>query len=195
MPITIRESQDIDVEAIAAIYAKSVIAETASWEYEPPNLAEFAERRRDILSGNFPYIVACYETRVIGYAYASSYRTRVGYRFVVEDSVYVHGDFQGHGIGTQLLNALILACEQRGFRQMTAVIGDSENSGSIKLHERCGFTMVGTFKSIGFKFSRWLDSVQMVRALGEGSDSPPTESLAGRQESCQMRLESGCVAA
>ena len=176
MSITIRESQDIDVEAITAIYAKSVITETASWEYEPPNLAEFAQRRHDILSGNFPYLVACYETSVIGYAYASSYRTRVGYRFVVEDSVYVHSDFQGRGVGMQLLNALMLSCEQRGFRQMIAFIGDSENSGSIKLHERCGFKIAATFKSIGFKFGRWLDSVQMARALGEGSDSPPTEN-------------------
>ncbi len=176
MGITIRESQDIDLEAIAAIYAASVIADTASWEYEPPNLEEFAQRRRDVLSKKFPYLVACDEGSVVGYAYASSYRSRFGYRFVVEDSVYVKSDFHGRGVGTQLLNALILVCEQRGFRQMIAVIGDSENSGSIKLHERCGFTMVGTFRSIGFKFNRWLDSVQMVRVLGEGSDSLPVEN-------------------
>ena len=176
MGISIRESQEIDIAAIAAIYATSVIADTASWEYEPPNLEEFAQRRRDVLSKNFPYLVACDEGSVVGFAYASSYRTRVGYRFVVEDSVYVQKDFQGRGIGTQLLNALILACEQRGFRQMIAIIGDSENSGSIKLHERCGFAMIGTFKSIGFKFNRWLDSVQMVRVLGKGSDAAPTET-------------------
>lgn len=175
MKITIRESCDADIEAIAPIYAHSVASETASWEYEPPSAEEFARRRLDVIAKGFPYLVAVNAGRVIGYVYASSYRARIGYRFVVEDSVYVSRDFQGQGIGTQLLEALIKACEQRGYRQMIAVIGDSENVGSIKIHERCGFQMVGTFKSIGFKFGRWLDSVQMARSLGAGNSRLPAE--------------------
>ena len=176
MNITIRESFDTDIEAIAPIYAHSVAAETASWEYEAPSVEEFARRRHhEVIAKGFPYLVAVNAGRVLGYAYASNYRARMGYRFVVEDSVYVHRDFQGQGVGTQLLDALIKACEARGYRQMIAVIGDSKNVGSIKLHERCGFQMVGTFKSIGFKFGRWLDSVQMARPLGAGNASLPTE--------------------
>ena len=173
MNIAIRESCDADIEAIAPIYAHSVATEAASWEYEAPSAEEFARRRLDVIAKGFPYLVAVNAGRVIGYAYASSYRARMGYRFVVEDSVYVHRDFQGQGIGKQLLETLIKACEQRGYRQMIAVIGDSENEGSIKLHERCGFQMVGTFKSIGFKFGRWLDSVQMARSLGAGNSNLP----------------------
>lgn len=102
MGISIRQSQETDIAAIAAIYAiyaTSVIADTASWDYEPPNLEEIAQRRRDVLSKKFPYLVACDEGSVMGFACASNYRTRVGYRFVVEDSVYVKSGFQGRGIG------------------------------------------------------------------------------------------------
>lgn len=175
MKIAIRESCDADIEVIAPIYAHSVATETASWEYDAPSVEEFARRRLGVIANGFPYLVAVNAGRVIGYAYASSYRARMGYRFVVEDSVYVQRDFQGQGIGTQLLDALIKACEQRGYRQMIAVIGDSENVGSIKLHERCGFHVVGTFKSIGFKFGRWLDSVQMARSLGAGNRISPAD--------------------
>jgi L-amino acid N-acyltransferase YncA len=163
--IVIRPSRDADVEAIAAIYGKSVEVDTASWEYEPPGVEEIAQRRRDVLAKGFPYFVAEQNGRVIGYSYASSYRARIGYRFVVEDSVYVHEDARGQGVAKKLLNALIDACIERGYRNMIAVIGDSGNIGSIKLHEACGFTHVATFREIGYKFDRLLDSVQMMRAL------------------------------
>jgi L-amino acid N-acyltransferase YncA len=165
MEIAIRPSVDADVEAIAAIYCKSVQVDTASWEYEPPSMAEIAQRRRDVLAKGFPYFVAEENGRVIGYCYASSYRARIGYRFVVEDSVYVREDARGRGVAKQLLNTLIDACIERGYRNMIAVIGDSDNIGSIKLHEACGFVHVATFKNIGYKFDRWLDSVQMMRPL------------------------------
>ena len=111
--------------------------------------------------------------KVAGYCYTSAYRARIGYRFVVEDSVYVLEEMQGRGIGRKLLMTLIEECATRGYRQMIAVIGDSANAGSIKLHEACGFAHVALFKGIGYKFGRWLDSVQMQRALGEGSDTSP----------------------
>ena len=93
---------------------------------------------------------------------------------MVEDSVYVAEAWRGCGVGKSLLSTLIAECEKLGFRQMIAVIGDSENTGSIVLHERCGFQHVGRFTGMGYKFGRWLDSVQMVRVLGEGSDTPPS---------------------
>ncbi|MEO8383879.1 MAG: N-acetyltransferase family protein [Betaproteobacteria bacterium] len=175
MNLIIRPSRDEDVPVLAAIYAHSVATETASWEYAAPALEEFARRRAEVLANGFPYFTAELAGRVVGYSYASSYRTRVGYRFVVEDSVYVLHAMKGHGIGKQLLKTLIDECARLGYRQMLAVIGDSTNIGSIKLHVACGFHHVALFKGIGYKFDRWLDSVQMQRALGDGSSTPAPE--------------------
>ena len=91
----------------------------------------------------------------------------------MEDSIYVATNMRRGGIGRLLLNALITACEQRGYRQMIAVIGDSANLASIELHRDAGFQPVGTFKNVGYKFERWLDSVMMQRALGDGAGSAP----------------------
>ncbi len=173
MNLIIRHSRDEDIPAMAAIYANSVATETASWEYESPTVEEFARRRAEVLANGFPYFTAELAGRVVGYSYASSYRARVGYRFVVEDSVYVLHAMKGHGIGKQLLMTLIDECTRLGYRQMVAVIGDSANLGSIKLHAACGFHHVALFKGIGYKFDRWLDSVQMQRVLGDGANAPP----------------------
>ena len=173
MNLIIRHSRDEDAPAMAAIYGASVAADTASWEYEAPSAAEFARRRADILADAFPYFAAELEGRIVGYSYASAYRARIGYRFVVEDSVYVLDEMKGRGIGKQLLMTLIDECTRRGFRQMVAVIGDSANLGSVKLHKSCGFEHVALFKGIGYKFDRWLDSVQMQRVLGEGMQTIP----------------------
>lgn len=173
MNVSIRHSRDEDVAALAAIYQDSVLRHTASWEYEPPTLEEFARRRREILDKGFPYLAAELDGRAVGYAYASAYRGRIGYRFVVEDSVYVSPDCVGKGVGRRLLMALVEACARRGFRQMIAVIGDSDNHASIRLHESCGFERAALFRNIGFKHGRWLDSVQMQRTLGEGAASRP----------------------
>lgn len=173
MNLIIRPSRDEDIPALAAIYANSVATETASWEYESPTVEEFACRRADVLANGFPYFTADLAGRVVGYSYASSYRARTGYRFVVEDSVYVLHAMKGHGIGKHLLLTLIDECAQLDYRQMIAVIGDSANIGSIKLHAACGFHHVAHFKGIGYKFDRWLDSVQMQRGLGDGAKIPP----------------------
>ena len=172
-PVLIRASRDDDIDAIASFYQQSVATGTASWEYDPPSVEEMAKRRHAVIANGFPYLVAEMDSRLVGYCYASTYRARIGYRFVVEDSVYVAPDMQGRGIGKMLLVALIGECEKLGFRQMIAVIGDSENAGSIALHERCGFQHAGRFNGIGYKFGRWLDSVKMMRALGTGSSSAP----------------------
>jgi L-amino acid N-acyltransferase YncA len=173
MNLLIRPSRDEDVPTLSAIYAASVATDTASWEYEAPSIDEFARRRRDVLASGFPWFTAEVDGVVAGYSFASSYRARIGYRFVVEDSVYVLREMQGRGIGRRLLTTLIDECARQGFRQMIAVIGDSANTGSIKLHEACGFESVALFKGIGYKFDRWLDSVQMQRALGDGSSTAP----------------------
>ena len=123
-----------------------------------------------LMDGGFPYLVAVLDGRVVGYAYAGAYRPRPAYRFTVENSVYLQPAIHRRGIGLQLLQRLIAECEARGYRQMIAVIGDSANAGSIGVHTRTGFQMIGTHPDVGFKFGRWLDTVMMQLALGDGGE-------------------------
>ncbi|MFC0385631.1 GNAT family N-acetyltransferase [Muricoccus vinaceus] len=171
----IRDSRPADLPAIAAIYAHWVEHGRASFELSPPPLEEMAARREAILSGGFPYLVAEDAAgAVLGYAYASAYRPRPAYRHSVENSVYVAPDAARAGTGRALLQALVARCEAEGFRLMVAVIGDSANAPSIRLHEALGFTHAGTVPSVGWKHGRWLDTVLMFRALGPGDTEPPS---------------------
>jgi phosphinothricin acetyltransferase len=171
--IHIRSCEPADLPQITAIYAHAVEHGTASFEIEPPSENEMASRRKSLVDGGFPYLVADVGGRIDGYAYAGPYRPRIAYRYTVEDSVYVHPRAYRNGIGRMLLSELIAQAEARGFRQMIAVIGDSAQSPSIALHRSLGFTLVGTLKDIGFKHGRWLDSVLMQRALGDGAQTAP----------------------
>ena len=170
---TIRPSRDADVPAITAIYAHHVRTGTASFETSAPDEAEMQRRRDALADSRYPWLVADLGGEVCGYAYAGPYRVRPAYQFSVEDSVYVSSRTQRRGIGTALLRALIRACTDRGYRQMVAIIGDSAQVASIGLHRAAGFEMVGTLKNVGYKHDRWLDSVFMQRALGEGASTPP----------------------
>jgi len=163
----VREACAADVRAIQGIYAHHVLHGLASFEETPPTLEEMTARRAAVLALGLPYLVAESEGRVVGYAYATSYRPRPAYRYTIEDSVYVADGLSGRGIGTALLQALIERCERGPWRQMLAIIGDSGNSASIALHRRMGFRLVGTFDTVGFKLGRWVDTVLMQRALGK----------------------------
>jgi phosphinothricin acetyltransferase len=169
----IRPATPADARAIAAIYAPAVLHGTASFELEPPDEAEMARRIAAVLAGNMPYLVAVDAGGVLGYAYASAFRPRPAYRFACENSIYVLPDAQGKGVGRALLAELLGRCTSLGLRQMMAVIGDSQNFGSINLHRRAGFTFSGTMHAVGFKHGRWLDVVTMQRALGDGETTPP----------------------
>ena len=173
---SIRTAALSDIAAIAAIYGHHVQHGVASFETEPPSLTEMARRQASLVEQGYPYLVAVREGAVIGYAYASSYRPRLAYRNTVEDSVYLRPDATGAGVGSRLLAALIEACEARGFRQMVAIIGDSANLPSIRLHERHGFRLIGTLASVGYKHGRWLDTVLMQRNLGPGDGAPPASA-------------------
>ena len=173
--VTIRPADVGDLPAITAIYAHAVRTGTATFELDPPDLAEMTRRYRVLVDNNSPYLVATLGSDLAGYAYAGSYRPRPAYRFTVEDSIYLAPQSQRRGIGKALLSELIAQSELRGYRQMIAVIGDSTNTGSIALHTRAGFKMVGTHTDVGFKFGRWLDSVLMQRSLGDGASNLPNE--------------------
>ena len=172
----IRLAAEADLAFITEIYDDAVRHGTATFELTPPDLAEMSRRFAALQQSGFPYLVAVVAGRVVGYAYAGPYRPRPAYRFTVENSVYLQPLVQRRGIGLQLLQRLIAESEQRGYRQMIAVIGDSANAGSIGVHSRCGFQMIGTHPNVGFKFGRWLDTVMMQLALGDGGDTLPAES-------------------
>lgn len=171
----IRPSKAADMPVIAEIYGYHVHNGLASFELLAPSIDEMTQRRADVISRNFPYLVAELDGRVVGYAYAGLYRHRPAYRHTLEDSVYVHKDFAGRGVGKALLDALIEGCVKAGARQLIAVIGDSANQGSIKLHAACGFKHTGTLQAVGFKFGQWVDSVVMQRPIGDGAKTLPPD--------------------
>lgn len=170
----LRDATSHDVAAIQAIYAHHVRNGLSSFETEPPHYNEMRQRFSSVVEAGFPYLVAVESDEVLGYAYANYFRTRPAYRHTVEDSIYLRNDAIGKGLGTFLLNALIERCAAAGLRQMLAVIGDSDNGPSIGVHRCCGFEHVGTMRSIGRKFDRWVDVVVMQRALGDGAATAPT---------------------
>lgn len=174
---TIRTATRDDVPGIAALYADEVRDGVNTYELDVPDEAEMAARLQQLVAAGYPYLVAEVDGRFAGYAYASSFRARAGYRPTVENSVYVSPDLQGRGIGAALMVRLIEECAARGFRQMISVIGDPGNTASIRLHERFGFTHVGTFPGIAWKHGRWLDTVFMQRPLGDGHQSAKPSTL------------------
>src|SRR5262249_21265396 len=169
----IRPAIEADLPFITQIYEHAVRYGTATFELIPPDLTEMTWRFRALMDGGFPYFVALVDGEVIGYAYAGTYRPRPAYRFTVENSIYLKPTIHRRGIGLKLMQRLLGECEARGHRQMIAVIGDSANAGSIGLHARCGFEMIGTHPNVGLKFGRWLDTVMMQLALGEGAGTVP----------------------
>ena len=164
-----------DIPAITTIYEHAVRFGTATFELTPPDVTEMTRRYSELTTKGFPYLAAMVEGRVAGYAYAGPYRARPAYRFTVENSIYLDPATHRRGIGTALITELIAQSTARGYRQMIAVIGDSANAASIALHGRAGFQMIGTHPNVGFKFGRWLDSVLMQRALGEGAGTTPKD--------------------
>jgi L-amino acid N-acyltransferase YncA len=169
----IRPATAADIPAITTIYADAVTYGTATFEIEPPSEWEMANRFRALADSGFPYFVAARYDEVLGYAYAGPYRTRIAYRYSLENSIYVAPDHHRHGIGRALLDELLSEAGARGFRQMIAVIGDSQQVASIALHRAAGFNLVGTLSGVGFKFGRWLDTVLMQRSLGPGATTLP----------------------
>jgi len=169
----IRPSRDEDVAAITAIYAHHVLHGTGTFETDPPDAADMAGRRADVLSKNLPYLVAERDGEVLGFAYCNWFKPRPAYRFSAEDSIYLADSARGQGIGAQLLAALSQAAEAVGVRKLIAVIGDSANAGSIGVHRAQGFSHVGVLKDCGWKFGEWRDVVLMEKVLGEGSTTRP----------------------
>jgi L-amino acid N-acyltransferase YncA len=175
MPL-IRPSRDEDLAAITRIYAHHVLHGTGTFETTPPTETEMAQRRADVLGKGLPWLVLEEDGgAVIGYAYGNWFKPRPAYRFSVEDSIYLAPEAAGRGLGRLLLAELVAVLERAGIRKVMAVIGDSDNAGSIGVHRTLGFSHVGTVKACGWKFGRWLDIVLMERAIGDADRTPPQE--------------------
>jgi phosphinothricin acetyltransferase len=170
----VRAASEADMAAVRDIYAHYVLHSLATFEETPPPLEDMLARRRASADLNLPYLVAEARGEILGFAYAALYRARPAYRFTIEDSVYVADGFGGCGIGSALLGELIARCEHGPWRRMVAIVGDSANSGSIALHRRFGFELVGTLRSVGFKHGRWVDTPILQRGLGAGDTLLPT---------------------
>jgi L-amino acid N-acyltransferase YncA len=172
--VQVRPAAPDDLPAIQAIYAHHVRHGLATFEEEPPSADEIRRRFLEVAAKGLPWLAADFGGVIAGYGYCAPYRARSAYRYALEDSVYVREDYHGRGVGAALLESLIERCTALGYRQMIAVIGDSAHAASINLHASLGFLRVGTLRSVGFKFGRWVDSVLMQRALGPGDASRPS---------------------
>jgi phosphinothricin acetyltransferase len=169
----IRHAMEADVPDMQAIYAYHVLHGTGTFEEEPPSVEEMLARFHKVVDRGYVWLAATDATGVLGYGYYTPFRDRSAYRFTVEDSIYVREDVRGQGVGKALVSRLIELATAAGLRQMIAVIGDSENVGSIGVHASLGFHMIGTMKATGIKFGRWLDVVTMQRPLGRGDANIP----------------------
>ena len=170
----VRPSTPQDVAALTAIYGHHVLTGLGTFEEVPPSAEDMAARRLAIVERGLPHLVAEDAGQVLGFAYAGPFRPRAAYRYTVEDSVYVAPDATGRGVGKAVLSAVIEACETFGIRQVVAVIGDSDNAGSIGLHTALGFEPAGVGKALGWKHGRWVDIVWMQKALNGGQTSEPS---------------------
>lgn len=174
-PFTIRPAEMADLPEIQAIYAHHVLHGAGSFEEVPPSLEEIEARFARVTGSGWSWLVAVDATGVLGFAYYTHFRDRSAYRFTAENSIYVRDDVRGQGVGKALVAKLLDDAERAGFRQMLAVIGDSDNVASIGVHASLGFRQVGVLRSVGLKFGRWVDSVSMQRALGRGDTDLPDE--------------------
>jgi phosphinothricin acetyltransferase len=168
-----------DLPEIAAIYAHHVLHGTGTFEEIPPSIEEMTARHAAGAAAGHAWLVARDATGVLGFGYYGPFRARTAYRWVVEDSVYVRDDVRGQGVGKALVSALVARAEAAGLRQIFALIGDSENIGSIGVHASVGFVRTGVLRAAGLKFGRWLDVVIMQRSLGAGDGPPPVETAPG----------------
>ncbi len=172
----IRPAELTDLPEIQSIYAHHVLHGAGTFEEVPPSLEEMRERFDKVVGHSWSFLVATDATGVLGYAYFTQMRDRSAYRYTAEDSIYVRDDVRGQGVGKALVSRLLDEATAAGFRQMVAVIGDSDNVGSIGVHSSLGFQRAGLLRSTGLKFGRWVDTVLMQRALGRGDHDVPAET-------------------
>jgi L-amino acid N-acyltransferase YncA len=171
--VIVRPSRDVDVDAMLAIYRHHIRRgiEEGVPETGTPAPDDLRDRRKNLRDHRFPHLVATLRGEVVGYAYVVLFRKRPAYRYAVKHSIYVHHAHLGRGVGRLLMSALIDACAAAGYRQMIGYI-DGDNTGSLALHEKLGFTRVGFLPGVAYRYGRWADTVMVQRSLGPGTTTP-----------------------
>jgi L-amino acid N-acyltransferase YncA len=160
----VRAAAPVDMAAVTAIYAHFVETSTATFDLVAPGEATMLRKRQVVLDHGLPYLVAELEGYIVGYSYAAPFRPREGYRFTVEDSIYVRADCKGHGVGKRLLTELISNCQARSCHSMVACVCGI-NLPSVALHASLGFVPIGTLPEAGKKSGKWLSLSIMQRLL------------------------------
>ncbi len=171
--MSVRATAPRDAEALRDIYAHAVLHGAGTFEETPPSAPEMESRRLKVAAHGLPHLVAERGGAVAGFAYAAPFRPRPAYRFTVETTVYVRDGMQGRGVGRELMEAVADSCGALGLRQLVALVGDSGNASSLRLHEALGFRRAGVLQAVGFKHGRWLDAVWMQREINGGAAEPP----------------------
>jgi L-amino acid N-acyltransferase YncA len=168
-----------DAVQIAQIYGFHVADGAGTFEEVAPTTEEMRRRIENVKARGLPWQVADAAGCLVGYCYASPYHTRSAYKFTVQTSIYVERAWQRRGVGLALLKAVLAACEELGYCQVMAAVGDSRNEAALKLHARAGFRTVGHAVRVGVKFGRWVDVVYLQRALCDASAPPPPAEPVG----------------
>lgn len=178
MTATVRDATEADLPAVTALYGREVLGGTATFELDPPSLAEMTARFAAVRAKGLPWLVAEIDGVFAGYAYASPFRPRPAYRYGVEGSIYVEESARGHGVGRLLLTTLIKRVGAMGLRHVIGAVSDSATSqASIRLHRALGFRDVGVYRQVGWKFDRWLDVTLMQFDLAPTGGPPAAPGL------------------
>ncbi len=169
----IRSVETKDIEQLIEIYNYYVKNSPVTFDWESLDKTEMQRRVQRILQKNLPYLVLEEKGKILGYAYVAPFRGRKGWKWAVEDSIYLQPHYSGRGYGQQLLAALIKACQTQDIRIMVAVISSKGNIASLKLHQKMGFRIIGTMIDIGYKMNEWQDIVLLQKEIGKGAASKP----------------------
>ncbi|WP_278234477.1 GNAT family N-acetyltransferase [Isoptericola sp. AK164] len=162
----VRRATAADLDAVAAVLAPYVARTAVTFDEQPPTDADWRGRLAEADARGLPFLVAELDGGVVGYAYAAPWRPKAAYRDTVEDTIYLTPSAQGRGVGTRLLSALLDACTVAGVRQVIAVVADDPAAaGSVPLHRRLGFEVVGVLRDVGRKHGRDVSTMLMQRTL------------------------------
>ncbi len=180
----VRQAESSDAPVVAAIFAHYVINTVATFETCPPTREDWIDKQYAVRKAGFPFLVGTVDGEVVGYAYVTGWRAQGAYRHTVENSIYLAPGHLGRGHGRALLVELLAQAGLAGARQVIAVIADTGNPASERLHHSTGFVRAGRLTKVGFKHGRWIDTLLMQRTLDsrfprQPDEQPPRSAAIG----------------